>query len=136
MDTNLQLMGFVSACTGLKVDRSVEVDYVLGYWTGLDAILGTTYSLGAGLDNEALGKQSDTDERGAQIGLVFDSDIQLVGGEISMSTGYGKDFPIDWEFNLDGCSASQLFRFDLKSIVIRFAKKLLGGSWRVRRPNP
>ena len=117
-------MIFVSKCTGIKFDKSVEIDYVLGYWTSIEDILGQTFALGVGLDIAALGKKSDSDENGAQIEILFNSDRQLIGGAISKSSGYGLDLPIDWEVNFDNCITYQLWRLDFRMILAKFFKYL------------
>ena len=126
IDASGQLLLFFSACSGLKADKSVEIDFVLTYWTSLDSILGRTFAVGLGLDNEALGKTSDTDESGFQIEVLFDSNVQMIGGAISQSYGRGKDMPINGEVNLDQCFTYELWRLDLRRIVTTILTKLFG----------
>ena len=92
----------------------------------MDAILGRTFAAGFGVDNKALGKKSDTDESGLQIEVLFDADIQILGGAISQSQGYGKDLPINWEVNIDQCQTYQLWRLDLWQIVTTIMTKSFG----------
>ena len=126
-------MAYISGCSGLKFDKSLEVDYILAYWTSIDAILGKTITVGVGLDTEALGKQADNDERGAQVEFMFNPKSQLIGGALSLSSGYGKDMLVDWEVNIDGCLTKELFRYDLWKIFTNFFGNDIGDYFRIMK---
>ena len=123
-------MIYISGCNGLKFDKSLELDYILAYWTSIDAILGTTITVGLGFDNEALGKEAENDEKGAQVEFMFNPNSQLIGGALSLSSGYGKDMPVDWEVNIDGCLTNELYRTDLWKIFTNFFGKDIGDFFR------
>ena len=123
-------MIYISGCNGLKFDKSLELDYILAYWTSIDAILGKTITVGLGFDNEALGKEAENDEKGAQVEFMFNPNSQLIGGALSLSSGYGKDMPVDWEVNIDGCLTNELYRTDLWKIFTNFFGKDIGDFFR------
>merc|ERR1719203_973073 len=83
--------GFVSACTGLKVDTSFEVDVSFGLWESLPKMLGKSYSFGGGHDA--------TGETGINFKLVFNTYGKLVGGSVAPGAGWGpakKPIPVKW----------------------------------------
>ena len=86
--------------------------------------------MGLGFDNEALGKEAENDEKGAQVEFMFNPNNNLIGGALSLSSGYGKDMPVDWEFNIDGCLTNELYRTDLWKIFTNFFGKDIGDFFR------
>ena len=117
LDSSGKIMLFASFCNGIKSDVSIEFDVVLGFWTGIDKILGDTVSIGVGSD--ILELESGTEEEGGNVELVFSKKDGFVGGTLSIGYGYGPEIEFPVELNLDRCSTYELRRFDLRAIAAK-----------------
>ena len=89
VDSSGEVLLFLSFCTGLKLDISIEADLVVGHWFNLEDILGSTYALGLGGDVVDIGQEAGLRERGANGELIFSEANEFIGGTLSIGCGKG-----------------------------------------------
>ena len=94
---------------------SLEIDIVLGAWTSINNIPGRNFAIGLGTDTADLLNEYGTDESGGNFKIIYNAD-RVIGGTLSLGSGYGPDLPIDNEISYESCHTNELLRLNWKKV--------------------